>query len=160
MHVDLSTSGSPTGLIPPQLNADIATTGTGADGAYRFEGLVDGKYTVRAYDPAGIYATTYYTHTPWLYVGELIEISNGASPVLGPLQMPAGGAISGVVQRANGQRVTNVGITVSSIAGIPDEVAMSAVWDVDAAGRYHATGLWPGTYRVCATTPCVAIVCI
>jgi len=151
MHVDLLHWQSPAGMIPPQLNADIAPAGTGADGAYRFEGLVDGKYTVRAYDPAGIYATTYYTHTPWLYVGELIEISNGESPVLGPLQMPVGGAISGVVQRANGQRVTNVGITVSRLDW--DEVAISAVWDVDAAGRYHATGLWPGSYRVCAATP-------
>lgn len=151
MYVDLLNWRSYGGEVPPLLNAGIASTATGADGAYRFEGLDDGKYTVRAYDPAGVYATTYYTHTPWSYMSAMIEVKNGAAPILAPLQMPAGGAISGVVQRANGRRVTDAAIMVTRLDW--DEVPISAAWDVDAAGRYHASGLWPGSYRVCANTP-------
>ncbi|MFN8466890.1 MAG: carboxypeptidase regulatory-like domain-containing protein [Caldilineaceae bacterium] len=151
MYVDLLHWRSPGDVVPPELNADIASTATGADGAYRFEGLDDGKYTVRAYDPAGVYATTYYSHTPWSALGEIIEVKHGAAPILSPVQLPIGGAISGVVQRANGQRVNDAAIMVTRLDW--DFVPISAAWNVDATGRYLATGLWPGSYRVCATTP-------
>jgi hypothetical protein len=138
------------GLILPPEEAYIATIATGVDGAYRFEGLGDGSYQVRAYDPAGIYATTYYTYTPWSQASERIKVTNGTSPVLGPLHMPIGGAISGVVQRANGLPITNAVVTLLKLE--QDDLQIKETWHVDASGSYHAAGLWPGHYQVCAAT--------
>lgn len=138
------------GWILPPTDGYIATIASGVDGTYRFEGLGDGSYQVRAYDPAGIYATTYYTYAPWSQVSERIKVTNGTSPVLGPLHMPIGGAIRGVVQRANGLPITNAVVTVLKLE--QDDLQIKETWHVDASGRYHAAGLWPGHYLVCAAT--------
>lgn len=126
-----------------------AHTETAADGTFRFEGVVDGLYAARAYDPAGVYATTYYPNRPPWSAGEWVEVVNDQSPDPLAIQMPLGGALSGWVQGAGGQLVPRTYVTLIETG---DGGQLIEYWPVDRNGRFAITGLWPAIYRVCATT--------
>lgn len=150
IYVDLLRWLAPGSLGPPEVFADKATIATGANGAYRFEGVEDGSYSLRAYDPGGVYASTAYTTTPWFNWNRTFEVKDGAGPVLDAIQMPVGGAVSGVVRSASGYPISNA--TVSILKFDEPGIRMDEEWHVDALGRFRAARLWPGRYLVCADT--------
>lgn len=123
---------------------------TGVDGIFRFEGVENGLYNARAYDPAGVYATTYYQSTPSWGYGDSIVVEHDQSPAPVEIKLPYGGALTGWVQGAGGQRISDAYVTLYNVHG--DLTALNEYWPVDGSGRFAVTGLWPGVYLVCANS--------
>jgi hypothetical protein len=105
-----------------------ASTVTGADGVFRFEGLVsNGRYAVLA--------TAGGTVEETLSTG-----ANAGDPELAPLVFHAAGSLSGRVTRAGADR-GNGGIVVSAQGS--SGAALS-----DDSGEFVITGLRPGSYQL------------
>jgi hypothetical protein len=109
-------------------------------GRYRLEGLAPGQYTVRALHSRafGAYGLT----TPRQSAA---FVAVGPGDTLSDLVVPLwpGSEISGTV-RGLGRPLG--GATVRLIPDFDEHAARELV--ADAAGRYHVSRLWPGTYRV------------
>ncbi len=128
---------------------DIATTTTGSDGSYTFNGLLPGTYTVVDPVPSGFVVTTSSTVTVTV-TSTTTVISNANFGIIGPY------AISGMkFNDLNGNGVKDAGEPGISGWGI---VLTGTTWfhfplpsqtvNTAADGSYTFSGLLPGTYTV------------
>ena len=152
--------GIEVGLFTPYLypvdNAilPIVSTTTDAQGDYILDGLALGTYQVAFRDPAGIYATTFYTKspsgTPYVDIFETRTVSNVN------ISLSPGATIRGHI-RTQGDRSPS-GFTMFVVPQIFDSYnpyPYSPFLNVrtDANGFFEISGLAPGAYYVGTTTP-------
>ncbi len=124
---------------------------TDAAGRYTIGGLAEGRYRLRFSDPAGVYATTYYTNFQFLDAATSIVLSD--SQVISNLNvtLPHGGALQGNVHLYTGTPVSNTYVALLK----QTDIGFGFAWRLtefytatDAVGNYTFHGLWPGIYRV------------
>jgi hypothetical protein len=124
---------------------------TDGDGRYTIGGLADTKYRLGFSDPAGIYATTYYTHLQLLADSSSITLQEGQviSNINGVLTHA--GTLQGNVHRYTGAPIPHTSVRLV----LETENNFSFGWhltdiytETNAAGNYTFRGLWPGVYRV------------
>lgn len=128
---------------------------TDATGRYTIQGMTAGNFRLSAADPAGIYATTYYTaHANPMTANTLIVEDNQALTNIN-IDLPLAGAISGRVTRPNGQSVPNLLLSISMLAHYDNNMVgshrISNEIRTDGNGRYTVKGLHPGDYQICFT---------
>lgn len=128
----------------------IRSVTTDANGAYRAPVLPAGVYLVAFTDPAGLYATQYYS-------GALSFSAATDLPVLGQdvtgidAALSLGGSISGTVTQENLPGLAQVVVQVRLYGRTGDRWDYLGDAPVDAASSYSFGPLQPGVYRVCAT---------
>jgi hypothetical protein len=120
-------------------------TTTNAQGEYRFDGLLDGSYTLQFVDPNGVWGTGYVGGGPGGGMVQPIYVRNGIASAAADIQLPRGGIIRGRVSWRNG--VPGKGATVRFLQTTGSTVATV---NTDAAGVYSSGPLPPGTYTLCA----------
>lgn len=132
---------------------------TDAQGRYAMQGLAQNFYELGVTDPAGIYATTYYTAYAVPTLANTLAIHDG-QPLTGiNIDLPPGGAISGQVARQNGEPVVGLRVmlyapspfsapsTSIPIFGPPQPVSTQV--KTDSSGRYTLKGIPTGDYYLC-----------
>ncbi|MEZ4656333.1 MAG: carboxypeptidase regulatory-like domain-containing protein [Caldilineaceae bacterium] len=130
--------------------SSIVYTFTDAQGFYRFDGLNDGYYSVSFSDPAGKYATVFYSNASDPYGGSAIPVFEGEQVYGINATMTPGGSIAGTVKGLNGQPLPNVSVTVYDAADpyfypFPMPTPVKS----DQNGAYVVTGLTTGIYKIC-----------
>lgn len=126
----------------------IYHTFTDTDGRYRIAGLRAGYHLIRFSDPAGIYATTYYTNAVQQESAQSLKIEGQTKFSDVHAKLERGGTIQGRVTRADGRPVgrTTV-IAYTNVDGL-----WRGKWNEwvasDNNGQYRLQGLHPGTYLV------------
>ena len=125
-------------------------TFTDVAGRYTFQGLGSGSFVLGVSDPAGIYATTYYSNQVSPLQARLVYLNEDQKLYDYNVDLPRAGAIRGLVQQRTQKPVAGLYITLFSLdtppysfIGIPTESR------TDNSGRYTITGLHPGRYYVC-----------
>jgi len=128
---------------------------TDADGRYTISGLTTTPFHVGAIDPAGIYATTYYTGYGVPAFANLLIVEDGKATTGINIDLPLGGAISGRVTQRDGAPVSGLFVSIyvpaqnDPFSG--NAVPISNNMQTDATGRYRVSGLHAGDYLVCFT---------
>lgn len=132
----------------------IVSTLTDVRGRYKIGGLTQGTYRVGFSDPAGIYATAYYSNAlsmdaAWdLTMNPVRQIENI------DVDLIAGGAMAGRAVLDDGVPVPGRPISlwyVFEYDGVPvGLIQLTERIVTDANGIYRVQGLHPGVYRVCA----------
>lgn len=132
---------------------------TDAQGRYAMQGLAQNFYELGVTDPAGLYATTYYTAQAVPSLANMLAIIDGKPLTAINVDLPPGGAISGQVMQQNGQPVAGLRVmlyapspfsapsTSIPIFGVPQPVSTNVKTDVN--GRYTLKGLHAGDYYLC-----------
>ena len=124
--------------------AATKTTGTDADGRYRFLGIAAGSYRLSARKSG--------------FVAEPVHVSAnivGPGVVTANIEMQRAGAIEGRFVDSRGDPIAKLSVTADRWPMVPDdrtrEPAHAAV--TDDLGRFRVHTLPPGRYRVHATPP-------
>ncbi|MCB9116586.1 MAG: carboxypeptidase regulatory-like domain-containing protein [Caldilineaceae bacterium] len=135
-------------------SSGVVGTVTDIQGRYKIGGLTQGSYRVGFSDPAGIYATAYYsnalslTDAWYLSMDPVRQIENV------DVDLVAGGAMNGRVMQDNGVPVPGKSIFlwyVFEYNGVPAYLTpLTERIVTDSNGIYRVQGLRPGVYRVCA----------
>jgi uncharacterized repeat protein (TIGR01451 family) len=134
-------------------SAVLATTVTGEDGAYRFDNLAAGDYTVEVVLPAGTALAT--ASNPWpvsLPAGETYEVADFGLIGTGSIgqiiweDTNENGAVDAGEAGAAGVAVTAVWGGIDGALGTADDLTFMAVTGSD--GKYTITGLPAGLYQV------------
>ncbi|MCB0050995.1 MAG: carboxypeptidase regulatory-like domain-containing protein, partial [Caldilinea sp.] len=134
-------------------NSTVSTS-TDAQGRYKIGGLTQGSYRVGFSDPAGVYATTYYSSALTLNEGWYVTMEPVRQVTDIDAALVAGGAMTGRVVLDDGVFASGKSIYlwyVFPYSGSP--VSMTPLTErvvTDADGLYRVQGLHPGVYRVCA----------
>jgi protocatechuate 3,4-dioxygenase beta subunit len=128
---------------------------TGDDGAFVFEGLPPGRFTITASKPAFLAAS--YGATRPGRPGTAISLAAGQAVDDVVIRLVRGAVITGTVRDRNGEPVPRARMAVVAIDA-PDRDPMTPpaiTSDVltDDRGVYRAYGLEPGAYLVAAATP-------
>jgi len=148
MRVDLFWSaGNPAN--PPLLYH----TFTDNTGRYQIAGLLAGYHLVRFSDPAGIYATTYYTNAQLSEDAQRLEVKGATLFQQVDATLVHGGAIQGRITRAGGSPIAQVWVFAyvnkgGQWRGLGNEGVAS-----DDNGRYRLSGLLPGAYLLRFSAP-------
>ena len=143
IRVDLFWSASNPSSMPP-----LYHTFTDSAGRYQIAGLLAGYHLVRFSDPAGIYATTYYTHAQSSEDAQRLEVKGATLFPHVDATLVHSGAIQGRVTRTNGSPFAQVWIVAyTNVNGVWRGLGNEAV-DSDLDGRYRLSGLRPGVYLV------------
>lgn len=122
---------------------------TDATGRYTFTGLGGGIFFLGASDPAGLYATTYYTNQITPLQSKAINIPNDQILTEYNLDLPRAGAIRGLVRQRNNKAVAGLSLSLYRMDPPPDYAIIPTNSYTDEAGRYTIPGLRPGWYTVC-----------
>ena len=158
---DGSLAGQVTGQGAPQAGIKVSLfynttpltnlfyTYTDIDGHYTINGLADGSYWLGFSDPAGIYATTYYTNQPWSRISLPLSIIDSQAITDANVDLIRGGTISGHVSLRNGKPVADVQIALYDAKTLFFDGPSNMVQTTDSTGNYKIQGLWPGNYRIC-----------
>ncbi len=131
----------------------LAYVFTDAEGRYTVNGLAAGFLQLGAVDPAGIYATTYYTQQAVPVLANSVTIENGKATSGIDFDLPLAGAISGRVTKREGEPVAGLFVSIYK----PDQPdpfygnipLVSSETRTDADGRYTVKGLHASDYYVC-----------
>ncbi|MCW5843880.1 MAG: carboxypeptidase regulatory-like domain-containing protein, partial [Caldilinea sp.] len=135
-------------------SSGMVSTLTDAQGRYKIGGLTQGSYRVGFSDPAGVYATTYYSSALTLNEGWYVTMEPVRQVTDIDAALVAGGAMTGRVVLDDGVFASGKSIYlwyVFPYSGSP--VSMTPLTErvvTDADGLYRVQGLHPGVYRVCA----------
>jgi len=129
-------------------------TFTDQEGRYAINGLATGKVYLGVTDPAGLYATTYYTAHAIPMMSNEIALLDTQTRTGIDVDLPVAGALSGRVTRRTGEPVA--GLQVSTYRYIDNPVSGPySVVTVDTYtatdGRYTIKGLHAGDYYICFT---------
>ncbi len=135
----------------------IVHTFTDADGNYVFNGLPTRSVRIGVVDPAGIYATTYYTDHIIPVLSTVIAVKDGQPTTGINVDLPLGGTISGRVAQKDGTPVADLYGTVYSPtifdpSSSPNGRYLAVIEKyirTDGDGRYTVTGLHAGAYPIC-----------
>ena len=142
----------------------MKTTATGDDGAFSFDGLAPGRYTVEAGRPGFVKMA----HGTRLFGRPGLPVVLAAGQKLSGVSvaLPKGGVIAGTVRDSRGRPVRNASVTAAQpgVLGYESERTLvpviashvpgarpSAATDDD--GQYRLFGLPPGVYAVRASAP-------
>ncbi|MCB0190173.1 MAG: hypothetical protein KDE31_38135 [Caldilineaceae bacterium] len=129
---------------PPQTYAV-----TDADGRYRIEGLTLSGFLVRFRDLSGIHASLYYPNQPTVDYGQTVIISDTATTTDIDIDLPIGGSIQGQLYQADGKALKGIPVIAAlETSSYPNVIYDETVTGDD--GSYQLTGLYPGTYYICA----------
>lgn len=120
------------------------TATTDATGLYVLT-VPSGSYRVLAYDPAGVYATTFDDDAESFETSPLRTIGNGGAQI--SFTLVRGGTITGNVQSASGTPRANMVVEAYNLSG-----TRRGFTSTDAAGDYTLV-LPPGEYKVVAYDP-------
>jgi len=134
-------------LLQPPLTYAI----TDQAGRYRVEGLSDGIYYLRFEDQSGRSASLFYPGQPLLDSTHYLTTTDTATTTALDVALPPGGMIAGRVATRAGALPDNLYIVATFITAEQVGFVYRDV-PVNADGTYLLAGLYPGTYRVCATT--------
>jgi protocatechuate 3,4-dioxygenase beta subunit len=125
---------------------------TNDDGAFVFEGLPAGRFTLAASKPA--FLSTSYGATRPGRPGTAISLTTGQAVGDVVITLVRGAVITGTVRDHNGEPLAGAQMTVTSVdAAALDPMtppAVSSDIQTDDRGQYRAYGLAPGTYLVAA----------
>lgn len=135
----------------------VVQISTTADGAFAFSALFPGVYGLRAVDPAGLYATQYYTATnDPMRATDLIVNGNALTGLTFRLQRA--GAISGRVTAGGAlpltlPQVDNQAYLYSAQESAQEKefMPLQITKIISATGRYTFSALLPAVYHVCAS---------
>lgn len=132
---------------------------TDVQGRYTMQGLAENLYELGVTDPAGIYATTYYTGQAVPGLANTLAVVDNQPLTAINVDLPLGGAISGQVMKQGGQAAAGLRVMVyapsrfsaptdsTPIFGPPRPVSTNV--KTDATGRYTIKGLPAGDYYLC-----------
>lgn len=120
------------------------TATTDATGLYVLT-IPNGSYRVLAYDPAGVYATTFDANAESFETSPLRSIGGSGAQI--SFTLVTGGTIAGNIQRANGAPAANMVVEAYNLSG-----TRRGFTTTDAAGDYTLV-LPPGEYNVVAYDP-------
>ena len=122
------------------------------EGRFRFEGLVAGRYTVRAEKPA--YVTMHYGSTrPGYGPGTPVAVADGQSAQV-TLRIPRGGVIAGTIRAPGGELLASAQAQLFRVLSISGQLRTASVpWvrnnlATDDKGRFRFYGLPPGDYVI------------
>ncbi len=124
---------------------------TDAAGHYTIGGLSAGRYRVGFSDPAGVFATTFYTGYPTIFGATDILLDAGKTISDINIALLKAGTIQGTVQRTDGGSISHlyaVPFQQSESNEFEPWQALGISAPVDATGHYTLTGLWAGVYRI------------
>lgn len=128
----------------------IRSATTDANGAYRVPVLPAGAYVVAFTDPAGLYATQYYSGAiSFVSATDLLVLGQDVTGIDAALSL--GGGISGTVTQENLPGLAQAVVEVSLYGRSGDGWDYLGDAPVDVASSYSFRSLQPGVYRVCAT---------
>jgi hypothetical protein len=117
-----------------------ATAATDAAGRYTLT-VPAGSYRVLAFDPAGVYATSFYPDAESFETSALLDVQTSATNI--NFQLFRGGTIAGTVTSKS------VGVGGITIAAYNPDGTTRGFTTSDASGHYQLV-LTPGTYRLAA----------
>ena len=141
LRVDLFWSLNDPSFLPP-----LYYTFTDSAGNYQIAGLLAGYHVVRFSDPAGVYATTYYTNAQRSEAAQRLEVKGATLFQHVDATLVHGGAIQGRVTRADGTPVARVWVVAyANVNGAWHGLGNEGV-ESDINGRYRLPGLLPGAY--------------
>lgn len=129
-------------------------TFTDQEGRYAINGLATSKVYLGVTDPAGLYATTYYTaHAIPIMSNEIALVDTQTRTGI-DVDLPLAGALSGRVTRRTGEPVAGLQVSTyryvdNPISGPYPVVSVDTYTNTD--GRYTVKGLHAGAYYVCFT---------
>jgi hypothetical protein len=123
--------GKPIPGVSVSVEAIGISTQTGADGAFKLSGLVEGVLELR-FQKEGYASTTYR-----------VSLSKGEVKDIGEIRMSVAGAIRGVVLTDEGTALGGVEVRVISAEGV--EIGTFSTNDL---GEFYVSGLLPGDYRI------------
>ncbi len=125
---------------------------TDADGRYTINGLSNRFVRIGAADPAGIYATTYYTSARLSSLSAIRLVEDGKATTGIDIDLPLAGTLRGRITRCNGEPVGGLLVTIHYSDNLdPNQpAAIANTVRTDADGCYTVTGLHAGDYYVCA----------
>lgn len=149
------------GQVAPQIRVDlfwsqynptqpssIYYTLTDNAGRYRIAGLRAGIQLVRFSDPAGIYATTYYTNAPAADLAQQLLILGATKIPHVDGELARAGSLAGRVTLADGRPIANASVQAYAAAE-GSWHPMDNEWvRADSTGHYRLSGLRPGSYLV------------
>jgi hypothetical protein len=122
------------------------------DGRFRFEGLVAGRYTLRAEKPA--YVTMHYGSTrPGYGPGTPVAVADGQSAQV-TLRIPRGGVIAGTIRAPGGELLASAQAQLFRVLSVSGQLRTASVPGVrnniatDDRGRFRFYGLPPGDYVI------------
>jgi hypothetical protein len=126
---------------------------TGIEGAFSFDNLPAGDFTIRATKPAYL-PGAYGARRPWR-TGTQLTIAQGQSADV-RLRLARGAVIAGTIRDARGNVATGVTVEVVPVPRVrlpvqQNVVSQSAV--TDDQGAYRVFGLPPGDYLIAAIPP-------
>jgi len=138
--------GSPIAGISVQAQNDagssMSSTVTGADGAYRIDGLLTGPHRVHFLTGGTPYISEYWNNSTSYFGSTTVNVQDGAVATGIDAGLSAGASISGVITRDDGSPVTHAFIAANGTNG----GFGNAVTDVD--GSYTVQGLVADSYTV------------
>lgn len=120
---------------------------TDAEGRYAIQGLSSGTFQLTFFDPAGIYARTFYKDKLVGSQADTIKVKDGETQTA-DVTLAYGGALKGTVQTATGQPVPNLYVMLYIYLDGHYELLDRSV-QTDANGQYQIVSLQPGSYAVC-----------
>ncbi|HJQ37979.1 MAG TPA: carboxypeptidase regulatory-like domain-containing protein [Thermoanaerobaculia bacterium] len=117
-----------------------ASTTAASDGRYTLN-VNSGQYRVLAYDPAGVYATSFYPNADSFESSTLLNVQSSTASI--NLTLVRGGALAGTVKSGTTPR-PNITVAAYNLSG-----TRRGFTRTDAAGQYRIV-VPPGEYRVAA----------
>lgn len=112
-----------------------------ADGAFRFDALADGEYTLRFADTAGHYGFTYFGGGSAAGAAVPITVTGGSATGLAPFTLPLGATISGTLKAPAGSALepgTLIQIVCYCTTGLGVE---PSAWVSNESPSYSFSGL-------------------
>jgi 5-hydroxyisourate hydrolase-like protein (transthyretin family) len=133
---------------------EIVHVFTGADGRYTIGGLMRSAYRMGFSDPAGVYATQYYSQAVHPDMGEIINLAPAEQRRNIDAALNVGGAMTGRITLDDNAPALGYTVHFFHELGFPPvfrllEMPLRAT--TDATGAYRMAGLAAGGYRVCAS---------
>lgn len=120
---------------------------TDTAGRYAIQGLSSGTFQIAFFDPAGIYARTFYKDKLVGSQADPIKVEDDETQTA-DVALVHGGALSGTVQTVTGQPVSNLYVMLYLYFDGGYELVDRSV-QTDANGKYRIVGLQAGAYEIC-----------
>ncbi len=123
-----------------------------ATGAYSIGGLTQGVYRLGFHDPAGVYASSFYSNVMAPALAMSLAVAQGEIQTGIDTNLQLGGRIAGRIAMDGDQPAMNYGVQIWYHQNdfFPTLFSMTQRDATDNDGAYLITGLPPGDYIVCA----------